>query len=74
MIVRVDVYTKDVNAALSAFKTAFETGASDLSLNSYDDRDARVVRYFNLSFEAEHSSEAISDLDNGPFNVDPEKL
>ncbi len=74
MIVRVDVYTKDVDAALSAFKAAFETGASYISLSSSDDRDARVVRNFNLTFEAEHNSKAISDLDNGPFNIDPEKL
>ncbi len=44
MIVRVDVYTKDVDAALFAFKAAFETGASYISLSSSDDRDARVVR------------------------------
>ena len=74
MIVRVEVYTKDVDAALAAFKTAFENGARDISLNSSHDWDARVVKNFNLSFEAEHSSKAISDLDNGPFSIDPEKL
>lgn len=67
MIVSVDVYTKDVNAALAAFKLAVESGAISIRLHSSEDYDTKKFEYVNLMFEANHTSGAISNLDDGPF-------
>ena len=74
MKVSVDVYTKDVDAALAAFKQAIETGASDVNLRSNEDYETKEFENLNLMFEAEHSSDAISALDNGPFAKDQNDL
>lgn len=70
MKVSVDVYTKDIDAALEAFKIAIEVGATDIRLNSSEDYDTNEFEYLNLMFEADHSSSAISHLDNGSFAKD----
>ena len=67
MKVSVDVYTKDVEAALSAFKSALESGAIEVNLRSYEDYDTKEFESLNLSFEADNQSEAITSLDAGPF-------
>ena len=74
MKVSVDVYTKDVNAALEAFKHAVEAGATDIRLNSSEDYDSKEFQHLNLMFEADHSSSAIVNLDNGPFVKDTDDL
>lgn len=74
MKVAVDVYSKDIDAALAAFKLAIETGATDVRLNSSEDYDTKEFEYLNLMFDAEHTSEAIENLDNGPFSKDYDDL
>jgi len=74
MKVSVDVYTKDVEASLAAFKQAVESGATDVRLNSSEDWETKEFEYLNLSFEAEHTSEAIATLDDGPFVKDSNDL
>lgn len=70
MKVSVDVYTKNVDAALEAFKIAIESGATDIRLHSSEDYQTKKLEYLNLMFDAEHSSAAISHLDNGHFSKD----
>lgn len=70
MKVSVDVYTKNVDAALEAFKIAIESGATDISLHSSEDYQTKKLEYLSLMFDAEHSSAAISHLDNGHFSKD----
>jgi hypothetical protein len=74
MIVSVDVYTKDVDAALAAFKLAVDSGASNVRLNSSEDYETKKFEYLNLMFEADHTSVAISNLDGGPFVRDSSDL
>ena len=54
MIVSVDVYTKDIEAGLSAFKSALEAGATDVSLRSYEDYETKEFENLNLTFDADH--------------------
>ena len=49
MIVSVDVYTKDIEAGLSAFKSALEAGATDVNLRSYEDYETKEFENLNLS-------------------------
>ena len=74
MKVSVDVYTKDVDAGLAAFKLALESGATDAQLRSNDDWETKKFENLNLMFEADNTSEAISSLDNGPFKRDASDL
>ena len=74
MKVRVDVYTKNVDAALSAFKTAIEDGATNVGLDSSENYETNKFEYLNLSFMAEHTSESISELDNGLFSPDRDEM
>lgn len=74
MKVLVNVFTKDVDAAVAAYKKAVECGATDVSLQSYEDYDSEEVGHFCLSFNAEHTSEGIADLDHGPFVSEPSNL
>ncbi|NDY94120.1 hypothetical protein [Wenzhouxiangella limi] len=74
MKVSVDVYTKDTDAALAAFKLALEHGAEDIRLNSSEDYSTKAFEYLNLMFTADHSSPAISALDDGPFVKDTDDL
>ena len=74
MKVSVDVYTKDVDAALKAFKLAIEEGATNVRLNSSEDYHTEEFEYLNLMFDADHSSSAISNLDDGPFVKDTDDL
>ena len=74
MKVSVDVYTKDIDAALAAFKLAIETGATEVRLSSSEDWDTKAFEHLNLCFEADHRSEAISNLDEGPFVKDSDEL
>jgi hypothetical protein len=67
MIVSVDVYTKDVDAALAAFKLAINSGATAVHLSSSEDYETKKFEYLNLMFEVDHTSVAISNLDGGPF-------
>jgi hypothetical protein len=52
MKVSVDVYTKDVDAALVAFKAAIESGATDVRLNSSEDYDTRAFSVQDGSYPA----------------------
>jgi hypothetical protein len=74
MIVNVDVYTKDLDAALAAVKLAIESGATSVRLNSNEDYDTKKFENVNLMFEADHTSVAISKLDGGPFVKDSSDL
>ena len=74
MKVAIDVYTKDIDAALAAFKQAVDCGASDIRMNSVHDWDTKEFESINLMFEADHSSDAISSLDSGPFVKDSSDL
>ena len=74
MKVSVDVYTKDIEAGLTAFKNALENGATDAQLRSSEDWDTKEFESLNLMFEADHKSEAITALDEGPFVKDSSDL
>ena len=67
MKVSVDVYTKDVDAALAAFKVAVESRATDVRLTSSEDWNTKAFLCLNLVFDPDHRSVAISNLDDGPF-------
>ena len=70
MRVSVDVYTKDVEAGMAAFKLALDSGATDVSLRSNEDWDTKKFECLNLMFEADHKSPALTQLDDGPFSRD----
>lgn len=74
MKVSVDVYTKDVDAALKAFKLALEGGATNVRLHSSEDYNTKSLEYLNLMFDADHTSSAISHLDDGPFAANTDDL
>lgn len=74
MKVSSDVYTKDLDAALEAYKLAIESGATDIQLNSYENHITNEFEYLNLTFKAEHTSPVISYLDDGPFVKDTDYL
>ena len=74
MKVSIDVYTKDLDAALQAFKLAIENGAINVRLQSNEDYRTKEFENLNLMFDAEHSSSAISYLDDGPFVRDTDEL
>ena len=70
MKVNVDVYTTDIDAGIAAFKKALDAGATDVQLRSNEDYDTRKFESLNLMFEADHKSEALAQLDDGPFSKD----
>ena len=70
MRVSVDVYTTDIEAGMAAFKLALESGATDVQLRSNEDWDSKKFESLNLMFEADHKSEALTQLDDGPFTKD----
>lgn len=72
MKVSVDVYTQDLEAAVSAYAEAIKSGAYDVSLTSNHDWSSKKLECFNLRFEADHSNTAIQGLDSGPFRTDTE--
>ena len=74
MKVSVDVYTKDLDAAFSAYKKATEDGGLDVRLSSNHDYDTNEVQNFNLMFDIDHAAEVNSFLDDGPFAKDPDDL
>ena len=74
MIISVDVYTKNIDAALAAFKKAIEAGATNIRLSSSEDYETKEFENLNLMFEAEHTSVAVSNLDSGDFAKDPSDL
>ncbi len=74
MIVSVDVYTKDIDAALAIYKKAIEEGATSVNLNSSEDYDTKKFEHLNLMFEGDHSLGVIAILDDGPFCKDTDDL
>ena len=70
MKVSVDVYTKDIDAALAAYKRAIEDGATDVCLNSSEDYETKNFEYVNLRFDVDHTAAVIGSLDDGPFSKD----
>lgn len=70
MQVRVDVYTKDMDAALDAYQKAIKAGAHDVALNSNHDYESKELEYFNLMYNGDHSMQCISELDEGPFKAE----
>jgi hypothetical protein len=74
MRVNVDVYTKDIDAALAAFKIALSEGATNINLSSNEDYETKIFEHLNLVFEADHLSDAISNLDKGPFSKEYDNL
>lgn len=74
MKVNVDVYTRDLEAAAEAFKDAVRSGATEVHLSSREDWDTKDLQHLNLSFVADHKSEAISKLDGGLFVKDSDDL
>ena len=51
MKVSVDVYTKDVEAGLAAFKLALDSGATDAQLRSNEDWETKKFESLNLMFK-----------------------
>ena len=74
MKVNAHVYTKDIEAALNAFKQALENGATDISLHSSEDYETKKFQYLSLMFETDHSDAILDDLDKGPFKHDYDAL
>lgn len=74
MKVSVDVYTKDIDAALEAYKAALGAGATDVRLSSSEDYETKEFEHLNLMFDADHTSPAVSKLDDGPFAKDYDDL
>ena len=74
MKVSVDVYTKNIDAALDAFKFAIEAGATSVRLVSNENYETKKFEYVNLTFEDDHRSDSINRLDNGPFSRDVSDL
>jgi transposase-like protein len=74
MMVSVDVYTKDIDAALEATKVAIKNGAISIRLQSNEDWDTKKFENLNLMFEVDHKSPAIEHLDNGPFAKNADDL
>lgn len=70
MKVNVDVYTTDIDAGIAAFRKALESGATDVQLRSNEDWESKQFESLNLMFEADHKSEALNELDDGPFTKD----
>ena len=70
MKVNVDVYTTDVDAGIAAFKNALDAGATDVQLRSNEDWESKKFESLILMFEADHKSEALAQLDSGPFSKD----
>ncbi len=70
MRVSVDVYTTDIEAGITAFRKAIDEGATDVQLRSNEDWDSKKFECLNLMFEADHKSEALAQLDDGPFSKD----
>ena len=70
MKVNVDVYTTDIDAGIAAFRKALESGATDVQLRSNEDQESKQFESLNLMFEADHKSEALNELDDGPFTKD----
>ena len=69
MKVSVDVYSKDLEACLKAYKHAIESGAEEVCLTSNHDYDTDGFENFQLSFEADHNNAALASLDDGPFQT-----
>lgn len=74
MQVSVEVYTKDLEAALNAFKVAVEEDANDCVLSAVEDWGSKKIECFTLTFAADHRSKAVSQLDDGPFCKDKDDL
>lgn len=74
MKVSVDVYTKDIDSALEAYKRALGEGATDVRLNSSEDYETKEFQHLNLMFDADHTLPAMSMLDDGPFAEDDDEL
>ena len=74
MRVSVDVYTRDVDAALKAFKHALEDGATNLRLNSSENYETKKFEYLNLTFDSEHTASILKALDDGPFTLDYDSM
>lgn len=70
MKVNVDVYTTDIDAGMAAFRKALDAGATDVQLRSNEDWESKAFESLNLMFEADHKSEALTQLDDGPFTKD----
>ena len=70
----VDVYTRDVDAALAAFKAAVEAGATSVRLSSNEAWGTGVFENVNLSFEAAPGSEVASLVKRPPFVRDASDL
>ena len=70
MRVSVDVYTKDIDAGMAAFRKAIDEGATDVQLRSNEDWETKKFESLNLMFEADNKSDAINQLDNGKFTKD----
>lgn len=74
MRVSCDVYTKDVDAALAAYKTAIKQGATDVRLNSSENYDTKEFEYLNLMFDCENTASIFKELDDRPFDKDSDNL
>jgi len=74
MQVTVEVYTKDLEAALKAFKVAAEENANECVLRAVEDWGSEKIECFMLTFVADHRSKAVSQLDDGPFCKDKDDL
>jgi hypothetical protein len=74
MQVTVEAFTKDLEAALKAFKVAAKENASDCVLSAVENWSSKDLECFTLAFAADHRSKAVSQLDDGPFFKDKDDL
>jgi hypothetical protein len=74
MEVAVDVYTKDLEAVLEAFKSAYIANAKDIALRVNEEWNTKTFENFELSFEADHKSLAIEAVNTKEFKADANDL
>lgn len=74
MKVKVDVYSKDIESSLHAFKTALENGATDISIYARNNYDTNEFEYINIMLQVDHKSYILELLDSGNFLTEPSEL
>lgn len=75
MKISIDVYTKDIDAALDAFRVASASGR-ELCLTSNHDYNDGTFENYNFRVEVDHlqATELLEMLDNGQYSADVNDL
>jgi hypothetical protein len=74
MKVAVDVYTKNLDAVLDAFKSAYIANAKDMNLRVNEEWNTKTFENFELTFEADHKSSAIEAVNTEDFKANADDL